>query len=387
MVTSLIRVIYDIRQGKSSSTECRHHPSLTLYKNVTYHATLAFPLGIPCRSDRHHRLSESSVTPMKLICLVASLRNAILTSVLVLGCWTVVYADEVANLSFPQSMIADGGKIYFIANANGDPGIRENTGFISKVTHEAKVIDLHFIQGGQKAVTLNSPNGMAIVGSILYVADLDMVRAFDKDTGQPLHSIPLTQFHSQSLTGLAADSQGGLYVSDPDSNTIYYIDPPPDYAVTVFVQHASLSHPHGLAIHPKNGHVFGVGWEDGKIFEIDETGTIQELFANTFFSGGFYNLDGIAFDKYGTMYVSDLTAGKVWRIRANHKKQVIAEFLLSPSGIGIDRVNHVIMVPYLYAKGAEINGLERPSNDNPNKKARTWSDYGMGWLQKDKTNE
>jgi hypothetical protein len=177
-----------------------------------------------------------------------------------------------------------------------------------------------------------------------------------------------------------------LYVSDADSNTIYHIDPKRDHAVTIFVQHAGLSHPHGLAIHPRNGHVVGVGWEDGKIFEIDETGTIQELFTNSFFTGGFYNLDGIDFDKYGTMYVSDLTAGKVWRIRANHKKEVIAEFLLSPAGLGIDRINHVIMVPYLYANGAEINGLERPSNDNPNKKQRTWSDYGMNLFKKEGKN-
>ena len=228
---------------------------------------------------------------------------------------------------------------------------------------------------------------MAIVGSTLYVADLDVVRGFDKETGQSLNTIPFTQFHSQSLTGLAADSRGGLYVSDANSNTIYYIDPNHDHAVTVFVQHEGLSHPHGLAIHPRNGHVVGVGWDDGKIFEIDETKKIHELFANSFFTGGFYNLDGIDFDKYGTMYVSDFTAGKVWRIRANHKKEVIAEFLLSPSGIGVDRVNHVIMVPYLYANGAEINGLERPSNDNPNKKKRTWSDYGMNLFKKDGTNE
>ncbi|HBP89600.1 MAG TPA: hypothetical protein PKK23_12610 [Nitrospirales bacterium] len=380
----LIKVIYDIRQVKSSSTEWLAHPSLTLYKNVTYHATLAFPPGSPCRSDHFHRLSESSVTPMKLNWLAISFRNAIIASVVVLGCWTAAYAEEVANLAFPQSMIADGGQVYFIANANGDPGTRENKGFISKVTTEGKMIDLHFIQGGQKSVTLNSPKGMALVGSTLYVADLDVVRGFDKNTGQSLYTIPFTQFHSQSLAGLVADSGGGLYVSDAESNTIFHIDDlAHDHTVTVFVQDESLSHPRGLTIHPKNGHVVGVGWEDGKIFEIDETGTIQELFANTFFTGGFYNLDGIDFDKYGTMYVSDLTAGKVWRILANHKKEVIAEFLLSPSGIGIDRVNHVIMVPYLYVNGAEINGLERPSNANPNKKPRTWSDYGMGWLQRD----
>jgi hypothetical protein len=323
---------------------------------------------------------------MKPHCIFACLRNLVLTSLFVLG-WSSVHADQVANLASPQSMIADQGQVYFIANANGDPGTRENRGFISKVTHEGKVIDLHFIQGGKQSVTLNSPNGMAIVGSILYVADLDVVRGFDKETGRSLHTIPFTQFHCQSLTGLVADSQGHLYVSDADSNTIYRIDPNQNHAVTVFVQHVSLSHPHGLAIHPRYGYVVGVGWEDGKIFKIDETRTVQELFANSFFTGGFYNLDGIDFDKYGTMYVSDLTAGKVWRIRANHKKEVIAEFLLSPSGIGIDRVNHVIMVPYLYANGAEINGLERPSNDNPNKKKRTWADYGMNLFKKEKTNE
>ena len=108
---------------------------------------------------------------------------------------------------------------------------------------------------------------------------------------------------------------------------------------------------------------------------------------NSFFSGGFYNLDGIDFDRYGIMYVSDLSAGKVWRIRANLKKEAIAEFLLSPSGIGIDRINHLILVPYLYAKGAEINGLERPSNDNPNKKKRSFSDYGFNFSKKDAPNE
>lgn len=315
-----------------------------------------------------------------------NLPKAMFTILFVLG-WTSVYANQVTNLAFPQSMIADQGQVYFIANANGDPGTRKNSGFISKLSHEGEIIDLYFIQGGENFVTLNSPKEMAIVGSTLYVADLDAVRGFDKETGQPLQTIPFAKFHSQSLTGLAADSQGQLYVSDSDSNTIYRINPHKHFAVTVFAQHAGLSHPRGLAIHPRNGHLVGVGWEDGKIFQIDEAGTIQELFINSFFTGGFYNLDGIDFDKYGTMYVSDLTAGKVWRIHANHKKEVIAEFLLSPAGLGIDRINHVILVPYLYANGAEINGLERPSNANTTKRKRTWSDYGFDWIKKKGPNE
>ena len=297
------------------------------------------------------------------------------------------YANQISNLAFPQSMIADEGGTYYITNANGDPGTKANKGFVSKANQEGEITDLHFIQGGKESVTLHSPNGMAIIGQTLYVADLDVVRGFDKQTGLPVITIPFSRFHARSLTGLTADPQGQLYVSDSDTNSIYRIDAVRDHTITLYVHHETLSHPHGLAIHPRNGHVVGVGWENGKIFEIDEQGTIHELFTNSFFTGGFHNLDGIDFDRYGTMYVSDMTAGKVWRIRSDLKKEVIAEFLLSPSGIGVDRANHVILVPFLYMNGAEINGLERPSNDNPNRKKRTFSDYGFDWFKKDTPNE
>ena len=87
------------------------------------------------------------------------------------------------------------------------------------------------------------------------------------------------------------------------------------------------------------------------------------------------------------MYISDMTAGKVWRVLASLKKQVIAEFLVSPAGIGVDREKHLILVPYLYANGAEINGLEIPSNSDHKKKPRDLSDYGLGWTKKDQSSE
>lgn len=316
-----------------------------------------------------------------------SLHSVLWFILLALAYLPMSHASQIVNLASPQHIVADHDATYFIANANGDPGTRENKGFITKVNKDGEITNLHFIQGGVNSVTLHSPNGMAIVGDILYVADLDTVRGFHKQTGEPVVNIPFTKEHCQTLTGLTADQKGTLFVSDSDSNRIYRLDPSQEHAITLFLHHESLSHPHGIAIHPRSGHLMGVGWDDGKIFEIDEKGVLHELFVNSFFSGGFYNLDGIDFDQYGTMYVSDMTAGKVWRIRNNHKKEVIAEFLVSPSGLAIDRANHLILVPYLYANGAEINGLERPSNTNTKKKSRTWSDYGMDWFKKDSHDE
>jgi hypothetical protein len=95
----------------------------------------------------------------------------------------------------------------------------------------------------------------------------------------------------------------------------------------------------------------------------------------------------VDFDQYGNMYISDLTGGKVWRIRPDSKMEVIAEFLISPASLSIDRKKHLILVPYLYAQGAEMNGLERPSNIGRKKKKRTFADYGMGLFKKDKADE
>ena len=65
-----------------------------------------------------------------------------------------------------------------------------------------------------------------------------------------------------------------------------------------------------------------------------------------------------------------MTAGKIWRVQPDQSMQVIAEFLISPSSVKIDRRKHMILVPYLYADGAEINGLEQPINTGTQRKRK-----------------
>src|SRR2546422_7709536 len=48
---------------------------------------------------------------------------------------------------------------------------------------DGAVENLKFIEGGHSGVTLNAPKGLAIRGDTLWVADIDVVRAFDARTG------------------------------------------------------------------------------------------------------------------------------------------------------------------------------------------------------------
>ncbi len=290
-------------------------------------------------------------------------------------------AAQITGLETPNSFIGDpAGKEFFISNVNGDPEARDNNGFITKVDAEGKVLNLKFIQGGIADVMLHAPKGMALAGQTLYVADLDQLKGFDKATGNALVVVsfpPASPNTTVSLTDVTVGPNGLLYASDQRNNMIYRIDSAANHRVSVLLRDDRLAGPAGLAVHPKTSHVIAVSWEKGAIFSITPEGQLTELVSNGFFTSRFQNLSGVEFDRWGNMYISDLTKGKIWRMTRDNKFQVIAEYLPSPADISIDRTNNLILVPYRYAHAAEINGLEAPSEGKAKGEKRTLADYGF----------
>jgi DNA-binding beta-propeller fold protein YncE len=290
-------------------------------------------------------------------------------------------AAQITGLESPNSFIGDpSGKEYFISNINGDPEARDNNGFITRVDPNGKITNLKFIQGGAADILLHAPKGLALAGQILYVADLDQLKGFDKTTGKLLVTVSFpaaSSQHAVSLTDVTADQTGLLYVSDQRGNAIYKIDPSANHQVALLIHDDRLAGPSGIAVHPKTGHLIAVSWEKGKILEVTPEGQLTELESNGFFTGRFQNLSGVDFDRWGNMYLSDLTKGKIWRMTRDHRFHVIAEYLLAPADISIDRANNLILVPYHYAHAAEMNGLEAPSDGKSKNEKRTLADYGF----------
>jgi hypothetical protein len=302
---------------------------------------------------------------------------AVAAGLFVLGMPPVAAALQVTGLQAPHSFVAAPAcDCYFISNINGDPAAKDNNGFITKLGRDGKILAAQFIRGGNDGVILHAPKGMAIVGHRLYVADIDTLRAFDVNTGKLVATVSLAgQSGPVALVDVTADRQGLLYASDMDANIIYRIDPANRHAVSVLARGEALAGPRGLAVHPKTGRLIAVSWTKGSIVEIAGDGTITELVSNGFFTSRFRNLDGVDFDAWGNMYVSDFTAGKIWRMRPDRHFNVIAEYLPTPADIGIDREHNLILVPYLYGNVAEINGLESPVKSG--KQKRSLADYGF----------
>lgn len=84
------------------------------------------------------------------------------------------------------------------------------TGFIARVSPEGRVLNREFIRG------LNAPNGMAIHGSELWVADGTVVRVFDRVTGRAVRTIDLAPYGAVFLNDLATGIDDAVYVTDSD---------------------------------------------------------------------------------------------------------------------------------------------------------------------------
>jgi hypothetical protein len=159
----------------------------------------------------------------------------------------------VSKLAGSEALVFDPARdVYFVSNVNGDPGVKDGNGFITRITADGVLDSLHFIQGGRNGVTLNAPMGSRIQGDTLWVLDVDALRGFSATTGAPVASIDLSPVHPLFLNDVTLGPDGDFYITDtgvgkthtgPDR--IYHIDR--NRRVTVAVESAALSMPDGIA--------------------------------------------------------------------------------------------------------------------------------------------
>jgi streptogramin lyase len=156
-----------------------------------------------------------------------------------------------------------------------------------------------------------APHGLRIVGDVIYVATGSTVQGFRLAgaTALPVIAVPGASF----LNGMATDGHLRLWVSDFSNARIHEIDltanPP---AVSTLVPAVGFT-PNGLDYDARNDRLLVAGWGgNAKIAQVPlATGAIEVL-ATTSLG----NLDGIAIDCAGSVYVSSWGSGSLQRFDA-----------------------------------------------------------------------
>jgi hypothetical protein len=258
-------------------------------------------------------------------------------------------------MQMPKSVLWDAGQdVYLVSNINGESAIPNRNGFLSKIGPDGKVIALKFVDGSKKGSELNAPKGMAIIGDILYVADISVVRKFDRKTGKAKGEIKIP--NAIFLNDLSASPDGKtLYVSDSavtfkagnfagtGNDAIYTINVKKG-SVAVLISDEALHWPSGLLADEDGVWVVALG--ANHLFHVDQQGGTGP--ATRLPKGG---LDGIVKLGDGSFLVSSWEASAIYRGFPRGEFKEVISGIPSPADIGLDSKRNTLLIP-IFQKSA-----------------------------------
>ena len=103
----------------------------------------------------------------------------------------VVERQDLRRLSLrPRAMAYDEARdLYVAVNAGIAQNVIPNDGYISLINPDGTTHTLKWIGVDRNGLTLNHPLGSDIINGLLYVADINVVRWFDMESGEPRGSV------------------------------------------------------------------------------------------------------------------------------------------------------------------------------------------------------
>jgi hypothetical protein len=261
---------------------------------------------------------------------------------------------SVPGFSTPESVVHD-TRADIVSNINGGPVAKDNNGFLSQVAPDGRVTALNWVAGGVGGVVLHAPKGMTIRGDSLFVADVDTVRIFHRETGAPLGGWAVQG--ASLLNDLSVGADGTIYVTDtglrawasgalaPSGTDAVYRFNPTGTAVQI-ARSTDLANPNGvLAV---DGGILIASGSAG-VYKLDAVGTRTEIATPP--AG---QLDGIVRMPDGSLLVSSWGGQAVYRINAAGLVQVAVDGVQAPADIEYDVMRNRVLIPMFMGNTLEM---------------------------------
>lgn len=242
----------------------------------------------------------------------------------------------------PESVLHDTrADVYLVSNIDGSPLEVDDRAFISRVRPDGSIESLKWIDAQHPDVELDAPKGMALVGDVLYVADITRVRKFARTTGKPLGSIEIPG--ATFINDLTADRAGNVYASDSGlstglkpsgSDAIYRIDA--GGRVLTLAKDIALGRPNGLLA--SGDQLWVATFGSGELYELDDKGQRSHIMKLPKGS-----LDGVAQLKQ-RLFVASWEASAVYELDGDKFVERVTQ-VPAPSDIGVDERRGRLLIP------------------------------------------
>lgn len=264
---------------------------------------------------------------------------------------TATKVGETAGFNVPESVKYDAElDVYFVSNVNGNPSQKDNNGYIARIHADSIGTMTKLVEGGRGGVNLNAPKGMAIRGDTLFVADIDMLRRFNKRTGASLGNVSLREQQATFLndvaagpdgiyvtdTGILFDAQGGM--THPGTNRVFKVA---GLTVTSAPLNAdSLMNPNGIAWDAKNSRFLLAPFGGPNISAWKPGDSVTTVLASG--PGGY---DGIEVLDNGNVLVSSWTDSTVHILHGGTHRMALITGVAAPADIGVDTKRNLVAIP------------------------------------------
>ena len=268
-------------------------------------------------------------------------------------------AGATDSMKTPESVRYDADlDAYFVSNINGNPSQKDGNGFIAKVEAGNTAAMTMFVQSGKNGATLNAPKGMAIVGDTLWVADIDVMRAFNKKTGAVIANVDLRPLKVEFLNDVVAGPDGSIYVTDTG---IHFDEkgamthPGHDQIIKLTARRPSvavksdsaLKGPNGIAWDAVNGRFVLGPFNDKAVSAWKDGDTTVTAIASG--PGGY---DGVEVLADGRILVTSWSDSSV-QVFSNGAFHKVIGNVEAPADIGVDTKRNVVALPRFNAGKVE----------------------------------
>ena len=242
--------------------------------------------------------------------------------------------------------------VYLVSNVHGAPLAADGNGYITRVEPDGSM-QRRWLAGGRDGVTLHAPRGLALAGEVLWVADLDRLRRFERRTGKAL--APVAVPGATCLWGVAVAPDGTVYATDAggdgvsaptETDAIWRLAT--DGSLTALIRGTELGQPRGIVATATG--VYCVNWRDGAFFQVDHAGRRTDLAR-----APAAQLDGLARGGADTAadgrplapawFASSHAGQCVYRFDATGGVQTLPRTVVTPTGLGYDAVRRLLLLP------------------------------------------
>ncbi len=255
----------------------------------------------------------------------------------------VVWETE-KSFQLPESVIFDStNEVLYVSNIVNHPFKKDGSGFISKLSLEGEILELKWVE------SLNAPKGLTIVNDKLYIADVDELVEVDIATAK------ITNKHkgigAVCFNDVTHDKYGNVYVGDTYTDSIYRTNQFGQLPLWLYSPDLA---PNGIHIDNDSGSMIVGSW--GSVMEgwgtPEKAGNLKSVDLNSkkvknLGKKPIGNLDGVEADGSGSYYVTDWSAGALYKVSKNGRAKTLNTFAKGAADHEVILDKNLILVPIM----------------------------------------